>query len=216
MNNIIPVITIDGPSGVGKTTISKIIANKLKWSILESGKIYRLLAYLIVSKNITILEDNIIPLMKHLDILLKKNLRHNNEFIKSEKISNIASQLASFPKIRKILLKKQRVFRVYPGLVAEGRDMGSMVFPDAIIKFFLDANLRVRVNRRMLELKKNNCYINFKKLSVQMNYRDKCDRNRLFSPLCVPKNAIILDSTNMSLSQLISIFMEHIIKIVKI
>lgn len=211
MKNTIPVITIDGPSGVGKSTISKIIADKLKWSFLESGKIYRLLAYLILNKKIAIFEKNIIPFIKDLDVLLKKNLQYN-KLIKLEKISKISSQLASFPKVRTMLLEKQRSFRSLPGLVAEGRDMGTVVFPDAKIKFFLDANLEVRVNRRMLELEKNSCYVNFKTLFIKMHNRDKQDQNRLFSPLCMPKDAIILDSTCMSLSEVIETFMKYIIQ----
>ncbi|QCI19873.1 MAG: (d)CMP kinase [Buchnera aphidicola (Brevicoryne brassicae)] len=215
MKNTIPVITIDGPSGVGKSTISKIIAKKLKWSVLESGKIYRFLAFLILNKKISIFEKNIIPFIKDLDILLNKNLQYNDKLINFEKISEISSQLASFPIVRKILLKKQRSFRSFPGLIAEGRDMGTVVFPDAKLKFFLDANLEVRVYRRILELKKNRCYIDFKKLFIKMKNRDERDQNRLISPLCIPKNAIILNSTYLSLSEVITNFMKYITKSIK-
>jgi len=106
--------------------------------------------------------------------------------------------------------------RCLPGLIAEGRDMGTVVFPDAILKFFLNANLEVRVNRRMLELRKNACYIDFKELFTQMQNRDTRDQNRLISPLCIAKNAIILDSTYMSLSEVIKTLMKYIIEKVKI
>ncbi|WP_315984297.1 (d)CMP kinase [Buchnera aphidicola] len=129
-----------------------------------------------------------------------------------EIISEVSSQLSVYPSIRKILLKKQRLMRCLPGLVAEGRDMGTVVFPDAVLKFFLDANLETRVKRRMLELKKNGHDINFKKLFAQMKNRDERDQNRLISPLCIAKNAIILDSTYMSLSEVTKKIMECIIE----
>ncbi|ADP67283.1 hypothetical protein Buap_2990 [Buchnera aphidicola str. APS (Acyrthosiphon pisum)] len=127
----------------------------------------------------------------------------------------MSSQLSVYPRVRKILLKKQRLMRCMPGLVAEGRDMGTVVFPDAIIKFFLNADLEVRVKRRMLELKKNGYHVDFQKLFIQMKTRDKRDQNRLISPLCIPKNAIILDSTYMSLSEVIKTAMGYIIEKIK-
>jgi len=128
----------------------------------------------------------------------------------------LSSQLASYSGIRKILLKKQRLMRCYPGLIAEGRDMGTVVFPDATIKFFLNANLELRVTRRMLELKKNGYYVNFKELFMQIKNRDQRDQNRLISPLCIPKNAIILDSSDMTLSEVVQTVMGHIIENIKI
>lgn len=118
--------------------------------------------------------------------------------------------------MRKILLKKQRLLRCLPGLIAEGRDMGTVVFPDAMLKFFLNAHLEIRVKRRMLELNKNGYYISFKELATQIKNRDKQDKNRLISPLCIPKNAIILDSTNMNLSEVATASMEYIIEKIKI
>ena len=140
-------------------------------------------------------------------------------FYKSENleiISKISSQLSTYPRVRKILLKKQRSMRCLPGLIAEGRDMGTVVFPDAVLKFFLNANLEVRVNRRMLELKKYGDHINFHKLLTQMKNRDERDQNRSISPLCIAKNAIILDSTYMNLSDVINTLMEYIIEKIKI
>ena len=217
MKNKIPVITIDGPCGVGKSTLSKKIADKLHWSILESGKIYRLVASLVLDEKITLIEKNIIPFAKNLDyLLIKKNVKYIYNSINLKKVSEVSSQLATYPKIRKILLKKQRLLRCLPGLVAEGRDMGTVVFPDAIIKFFLYAHLKIRVERRMLELKKNGYCISFKELFIQMKNRDKRDQNRLISPLCVPKNAIILDSTYINLSKVTDTAMKYIIKQIKI
>ncbi|AEO08662.1 cytidylate kinase [Buchnera aphidicola str. Ak (Acyrthosiphon kondoi)] len=218
MINKIPVITIDGPSGVGKSTLSKIISDKLNWSLLESGKIYRLVACLALKENISIIEKNIINLLNNLDdsLIKKKNI---NFFYNSRNIniiSEISSQLSVYPRVRKILLKKQRLMRCLPGLIAEGRDMGTVVFPDAVLKFFLNADLKVRVKRRMLELKKNGYHANFQELFAQMKNRDERDQNRLISPLCAAKNAIILDSTNMSLLEVFGVLMKYIIKKIKI
>jgi len=102
-----------------------------------------------------------------------------------------------------------------PGLIAEGRDMGTVVFPDAMIKFFLKADLKVRVNRRIIELRKNGHYIDFHELFLKMKIRDERDQNRLISPLCIAKNAIILDSTDMSLSEVVKTLMQYIIKNIK-
>ncbi|MCU4136919.1 (d)CMP kinase [Buchnera aphidicola (Sitobion miscanthi)] len=130
-------------------------------------------------------------------------------------MSEVASQLSVYPRVREILLKKQRCMPCLPGLIAEGRDMGTVVFPDAMIKFFLKADLKVRVNRRIIELRKNGHYIDFHELFLKMKIRDERDQNRLISPLCIAKNAIILDSTDMSLSEVVKTLMQYIIKNIK-
>lgn len=218
MTNQAPVITIDGPSGAGKSALCKVIANKLNWYSLESGKIYRLLAVLVLNNKIDILEENIIPLIENLDFLSNKQkttIKNTNVFSSQKNfhaISDISSKLAIYPKIRKILLNKQRLMRNFPGLVAEGRDMGATVFPDAIIKIFLHAKLRTRVKRRMLELQNLGYNISFNKLFQEMKDRDERDKNRLISPLCISKNAVILDSTYMTFSEVIEMSMKIIVK----
>ncbi|WP_261979348.1 (d)CMP kinase [Buchnera aphidicola] len=118
--------------------------------------------------------------------------------------------------MKKILINKQRSLKYLSGLIAEGRDMGTAVFPDAVIKFFLDADLEVRVQRRAIEFKKKGYHVNYEELFMQMKNRDESDRNRLFSPLCIPKNAIILDSTYMTLSEVIKSIIEIILKKIEI
>ncbi|QCI15985.1 (d)CMP kinase [Buchnera aphidicola] len=216
MINKVPVITIDGPSGVGKSTISKIVADRLNWFLLESGKIYRLVAFLALNNKISLTEKSIISLIKDLDIItIKKKINCLHSLINIEKISEFSSHLATYPNIRNILLEKQRLLRCMPGLIAEGRDMGSVVFPDAKIKFFLNAHLKIRVQRRISEINKHNKHVNFKELYSQMKNRDKRDQNRLISPLCIPKNAIILDSTHMSLSETTKNIIKYVIKKIK-
>lgn len=121
--------------------------------------------------------------------------------------------MATFPKIRKILLHEQRCYRKLPGLIAEGRDMGTIVFPDAIIKFFLNASLETRVYRRIKQFKKIGLSIHAKELLKKLQIRDERDQNRLISPLYPSKDAIILDSTNMTLSEVIKYSMKKIKKI---
>ncbi|ALD15259.1 hypothetical protein IX46_01610 [Buchnera aphidicola (Aphis glycines)] len=215
MNNNIPVITIDGPSASGKTTVCNIVAKKLNWYVLESGLIYRLLAILILESSIPIFEKNIIAFLKNLDFsLLKKN--KISQISQLQIVGETASKLATFSETRKILLYKQRCFRKKPGLIAEGRDMGTVVFPDAIIKFFLKANLSTRVDRRMKEFKNMGLCTNYKKSLEQLKIRDERDQNRLISPLYPSKDAIILDSTNMTLSEVIERSMKEIKKKINI
>ncbi|QFQ32138.1 (d)CMP kinase [Buchnera aphidicola] len=215
MNNNIPVITIDGPSAAGKSTICNIIANKLNWCILESGLIYRFLAILILQRNVPIIEKNIISFLKNLDFsLLKEN--KISKVIPLQIVGETASKLATFSETRKILLYKQRCFRKKPGLIAEGRDMGTVVFPDAIIKFFFKANLETRVFRRIKQFKKMGLPTNYKKSLEQLKIRDERDQNRLISPLYASKDAIILDSTNMTLSEVIECSMKEIKKKINI
>ncbi|WP_326970224.1 (d)CMP kinase [Buchnera aphidicola] len=146
----------------------------------------------------------------------KKNIKFHSELINFNKVSEISSKLATYPNVRRILLKKQKLLRCLPGLIAEGRDMGTVVFPDAIVKFFLNAHLEIRVKRRMSELKKNGFFISFQELFIEMRNRDIQDENRLISPLSVPKNAIILDSSYMNLSEVVTAFMKSIIPKIKI
>ncbi|WP_343152405.1 (d)CMP kinase [Buchnera aphidicola] len=219
MNILAPVITIDGPSGAGKSVICKAIANKLNWFFLESGIIYRALALIVIENNISILDLDLISISKNLkfEILKKENNflffsngKNISKKIIFQKVSDIASQLAMLPHVRNALLKKQRMFQKFPGLVANGRDMGTVVFPEAEIKFFLKADLISRVNRRMLELKKKGLFINANRLFFEMKKRDNRDYTRTISPLMPAKNAIIIDSTNMNVKEVFTLCMHYI------
>ncbi|CAL4321250.1 Cytidylate kinase [Buchnera aphidicola (Periphyllus testudinaceus)] len=224
MKKKIPVITIDGPSGVGKSTLSYAISNKLKWNFLESGYLYRTIAYYITKFNIPLKEKKIIPILKN----IKFNFKYINNKIKvifenkdiskklcSEKNSIISSKIAIFPYIRKWLLYKQRKFRKFPGLVTNGRDMGTKVFSDALIKIFLITKIKERAKRRCLELKSNGFNINFNFLLKKMKERDNRDKNRIICPLKPDKNAIIIDSTNMNFKNTLQIMLKYIYKKLK-
>jgi len=213
----VPVITIDGPSGSGKSELCKQLSKKLNWNFLQSGLLYRILA-LHVLKNQYCIKKNINILLKSLNFfeIINKNISNKENsnsnilnVINKEEIGNFASKLASFSYVRKYLLIKQKMFRQFPGLVADGRDMGTIVFPDACMKFFLQASLKVRTKRRLLDLQ-NTTKINFDQLLIIMKERDYRDINRSISPLFPSKDSIIIDSTYMNMSQVLDICIKHI------
>ncbi|WP_204162668.1 (d)CMP kinase [Pantoea sp. SoEX] len=217
---VIPVITIDGPSGVGKSTLCKTLGKLLKWNILHSGAIYRSLALSCIKNKINILQ--IERSIRY--ILLNFNLKFvykNNEFavfldnidvtdrINEQEISDLSSNIAKIPIVRKALLKKQYDFLKEPGLIADGRDMGSVIFPNARAKIFLNASLEERARRRKLQLKKKGFDVNFEKLLYQIKKRDETDCNRKISPLLPAKDALIINSENVPFNQVVSIALKH-------
>ncbi|CAL4321157.1 (d)CMP kinase [Buchnera aphidicola] len=217
-----PVITIDGPSGSGKSTLSKSLANYLKWYTLESGMIYRIFACLLLKKKFFFEKKKIIHVLKDLEKyfiyengmicnIINKNFSYR--YIVSKEVTHLSSKIAKNAYIREKLLLKQRLFRRYPGLVADGRDMGTMVFPDAKIKFFLKADLKNRVYRRMQEFQNQGIKSDFKTTLLHMKKRDERDKNRKNSPLVPANNAIILDSSNMNITEVIQYTINCINKI---
>lgn len=217
-----PVITIDGPSCSGKGTLCFHLAKKLKWKLLDSGIFYRTIAFKILKEKIDIkFNKKIILLANNLNIKFKtkKNTtlvflegKNITEEIRTEHIGKIASLIGTIPKIRDILLIKQRKFRKKPGLIADGRDMGTVVFPDAVIKFFLFASLKERANRRLKQLQNKGFNVRLKNILIDIKKRDDIDKNRLISPLTPAKNALILDSTKLSINEVFKISMEYIKK----
>ncbi|QCI27209.1 (d)CMP kinase [Buchnera aphidicola] len=221
MIKLAPVITIDGPSGSGKSVLSKSLSKYLKWFNLESGIIYRIFACLFLKKNGLISKNNLLSLLNDLDnyFIYKNGMIYNfitkefsKKYIISKEVTNIASKLSTISYVRKNLLIKQRLFRKKPGLIANGRDMGTVVFPDAIIKIFLKATLKQRVYRRMYELKNKGFNINFKNILFQIQKRDNRDINRKYSPLKPANNAIIIDSSNMNCTEVFKLVIKYIKK----
>ncbi|VFP79003.1 Cytidylate kinase [Candidatus Erwinia haradaeae] len=220
MIKMIPVITIDGPSGAGKGKLCQEITNILKWNFLDSGAIYRALALLALENQInTNSEEDLCIIAMHLKItfysengkvqVILEN-KDISEKIRSQTISNLASRIAILPRLREVLLSFQRKFRVLPGLVTDGRDMGSIVFPDALVKIFLDASLSERVNRRKLQLQNNGFSVNFNNLVNQIQERDERDYYRSTSPLLLAPDALKIDSTNIPMKQVLKIALSYV------
>lgn len=210
---IAPVITVDGPSGAGKGTLCQALAENLGWHLLDSGAIYRVLALAALHHNVDITsEETLVPLAVHLDVQF---VTQDNQLqvilegeivtsqIRNETIGNTASQAAALPRVREALLRRQRAFRESPGLIADGRDMGTIVFPDAPVKIFLDASAEERAQRRMLQLQENGLCVRFERLLSEIQERDYRDRSRAVAPLVPASDALILDSTNMPIEEVI-------------
>ncbi|QCI26771.1 (d)CMP kinase [Buchnera aphidicola (Thelaxes californica)] len=219
MKTLIPVITIDGPCGVGKSVLSKEIAKIFNWYSLDSGILYRIIALITFQFNIPILEEKILSVFSHELFLwctqhpynFQKLYEQNVPKIVCEKtISNISSKISVFPKIRKKLLQQQRSFKKQPGLIANGRDMGTIVFPDAHLKIFLEGSLSVRVQRRFNDLHKKGTNVDINDLHKDMYNRDLRDIQRTISPLIPAKDAIIIDSTNMNFENVLKITLKYI------
>ena len=218
-----PVITVDGPSGAGKGTLCKALAETLQWNLLDSGAIYRVLALAALHHQVDIgSEEALVPLASHLDVrfvaeegqlkVILEGEDVSNE-IRNETVGNTASQAAAFPRVREALLRRQRAFREAPGLVADGRDMGTVVFPDAPVKIFLDASAEERAQRRMLQLQEKGFNVNFERLLSEIKERDARDRSRPVARLVPAADALVLDSTNMSIDDVIAKSLSYAHKI---
>ena len=213
---MIPVLTLDGPSGVGKGTVARIIAQKLDWHLLDSGAIYRAFAIMASDNDIKIDDvDGLLKLANSFDISFKLNSDHeplyvylNNAEVSSElrteKTAALASQFAKIKSLRKTLLVKQRQFKKLPGLVADGRDMGTVVFPDAPFKVFLTAEVEERAKRRLKQLQETGIAGNISHTLAEVQKRDERDVNRQHSPLKPAKDALVIDTTNLTINEVIT------------
>ncbi len=208
-----PVITIDGPSGAGKGTVSTQLAKELGWNFLDSGAIYRVLAIASVHHQIASDDESaLLPLASSLDVNFEttdsgsKIVLEGEDVtysIRTEEIGSIASQIASLPRIREALLRRQRAFKDAPGLVADGRDMGTVVFPNADVKIFLTASAEERAQRRYKQLKERGHDVNIASLLTDIQARDERDANRKVAPLVPADDALVLDSTQLDVNQVI-------------
>ena len=211
---VVPVITIDGPSGSGKGTISRLLAKELGWHFLDSGAIYRALAWLALFTQTPLEEESLLPLVKQLvldfrlrpsDYMLRVFCKQHDitDIIRSEEYGHLASQLGAYAKVRRELLDYQRAFRKTPGLVADGRDMGSVVFPDAPLKVFLEASSEERAKRRYLQLKGKGKHVSLNAVRAELELRDSKDRQRATAPLIAPLGASIIDTTHLSIQDVL-------------
>lgn len=209
------VITIDGPTASGKGTITRLIAQRLGWHILDSGALYRLVA-LAAQKHRIALDDveSLQPLAAHLDVEFVA-AEDGEEMVvllegedvtlelRKETTGNGASKVAALPVVRAALLDRQRAFVRAPGLVADGRDMGTVVFPDAVIKIFLTASAEERARRRYNQLKDKGLGVTMRSLLDEIAERDERDRNRAASPLVAAEDAVELDTSALSIDEVV-------------
>ncbi len=220
MSSKTPVITVDGPSGAGKGTLCMLLAEKLGFQLLDSGAIYRVLALAAIHHGVnTESEAALVPLATHLDVqfiaegdLVKVILEGEDvsSELRKEETGAIASKVAALPRVREALLRRQRSFRTGQGLVADGRDMGTVVFPEAEVKIFLDATAEERANRRFNQLQGKGLSVRFDHLLRDIQQRDDRDRNRAVAPLCPADDALVLDSTLLSIEEVMVQALKYI------
>ncbi|MGQ0651434.1 MAG: (d)CMP kinase [Betaproteobacteria bacterium] len=199
MTSQAPVIAIDGPSASGKGTIAKRVAQALGYHYLESGALYRLVALVALRQGLAS-EEAIAEAAGDMDVVFVGDEivledQDVSAQIRHETVGNRASEIAPLPKVRQALLQRQRAFREPPGLVADGRDMGTIVFPDATLKIFLTARPEVRAERRYKQLIEKGISANLRALSCDLQERDARDANRAVAPLVPAPDSQVLDST---------------------
>ena len=215
MQQNLPGITIDGPSGAGKGTVARIVADQLGWHLLDSGAIYRVLAVAIQHHQLDLDdEEHLIPMAAHLDVQFEINSKGEGkvilegenvtDVIRTEEVGELASKVAAFPRVREALLRRQRAFSVSPGLIADGRDMGTVVFKQAPVKIFLTASADERAQRRFNQLKEKGVNVNIDRLLDDIRQRDERDQNRKVAPLIPAEGALIIDSTDISIMEVVN------------
>ena len=215
------VITIDGPSGSGKGTVAGLLAASLQWHLLDSGAIYRVLAVAAVKHAVALDDETALEkLAVSLDVQFVVDSDNNQRIIlegadvtdsiRNETVGAHASQIAALPGVRSGLLRRQQDFRQAPGLIADGRDMGTVVFADAPLKVFLTAGAEERARRRYLQLKDKGEAVTLTSLLEEIRARDERDTNRKIAPLKPAEDAIILDSTTMTIEQVLERILSEV------
>lgn len=209
-----PVITVDGASGTGKGTVSQLLAKRLGWNFLDSGALYRVLALAAQKHSISLDDEKSLEVIAgNLDVqffaqenklpIIVLEGENVTDIIRTEKIGNSASMIATLPSVRTALLSRQRAFRQVPGLVADGRDMGTVIFPDAELKIFLLASPEERALRRFNQLKDRGISVTLGNLIEELRERDKRDQERAVAPLKPATDAVCIDTDNLSIEQVV-------------
>ena len=213
---MIPVLTIDGPSGVGKGTVANIMAHELNWNLLDSGAIYRAFALAATKRNIQIDNtDELLKLASNLDLRFESDPSNNklsiyldnsevSDELRTEKTAELASKFAMIGSVRGSLLLRQQKFKQPPGLVADGRDMGTVVFEDAPFKVFLTANVHERAQRRLKQLQDKGITGILSQTLEEVQKRDERDASRKHSPLKPSKDALVIDTSNLTINEVVA------------
>jgi cytidylate kinase len=212
----VPVLTIDGPSGVGKGTVARIIAQQQGWHLLDSGAIYRAFALAVDARNVDIADESALEkIASNLDLEFKTKEGSElvsvyldgqdvSKVLRTEQTGEMASKIASIGVVRAALLKRQQAFAKAPGLVADGRDMGTVVFADAPFKVFLTASAQERANRRLKQLQNQGSEGIISQILVDVVARDERDSSRKHSPLKPAEDALTIDTTELSIDKVIT------------
>ncbi|MDF8359476.1 (d)CMP kinase [Achromobacter anxifer] len=210
----VPVITIDGPTASGKGTVAHRVAKALGWAVLDSGALYRLTALAALNRGLPAEDEaGVARVAETLDVRFEgphvylEGVEVGHE-IRREEVGNFASRVAAFPGVRQALLERQRAFRLAPGLVADGRDMGTVVFPDAPLKVFLVADVVARAQRRCKQLIEKGISANLEDLLRDMRERDARDMGRTTAPLAPAADAHVLDSSDLTIAETVQAILD--------
>jgi len=210
----IPVIAIDGPTASGKGTVAHRVADRLGFHYLDSGALYRLTALLAIRRDTSLHDEHALAkLAEHLPCSFAGAavmLAHEDvsEAIRAEAVGNVASKIAALPAVRQALYGLQLRFRMAPGLVADGRDMGTVIFPHAQLKVFLTAGVEARAQRRYKQLMEKGISANMEDLLMDLNARDERDTHRAIAPLVPAEGAHVLDTSNMTADQAVDLVLK--------
>jgi cytidylate kinase len=213
---MIPVVTIDGPSGTGKGTVANLLAKRMGWHCLDSGALYRVLGLAARRRGLDLeAADTLAALASEMKVELDDKCvslegEDVSEAIRTELIGSVASRIAAHAAVREQMLVRQREMAKPPGLVADGRDMGTQVFPDAPLKIFLTASTEERAKRRHKQLKQKGLDVNLSIIAAEILERDERDRNRAVAPLKAAAGALTVDTTNLSIEEVLALVLETV------